>query len=241
MRRKILAVFVLLLMTCATKGVHAESSYGDEKVFAIQNRVFHRNHELGVLAGYIADDDFYHVYPAGFNYIFHFNENWSWEVARAQWLFTQEKSLKEDLETNFGVTPEEFEEPKYMLHSHLMWKPFYGKDAVLNKGIINRETYLFLGGGLVHYEWEKTYGEGGEENAPSLSFGIGTKYFLTKNWCINFEIRDMLNFREDDTINNLSFGLGLGFRFNLGSRKSENDDTIEKLNKYLNENDENLN
>ena len=35
------------------------------------------------------------------------------------------------------------------------------------------------------------------------------------------EVRDLMNFREDETQNNLYFGLTLGYRFNLAPRKVE--------------------
>jgi hypothetical protein len=38
---------------------------------------------------------------------------------------------------------------------------------------------------------------------------------------------------ENDTENNLFFGIGLGFRFDLSPRKSEDDPTLEKLRRIL--------
>ena len=78
-----------------------------------------------------------------------------------------DKDLKSDLEEVFGVTPSEFAEPTFMIHSHLLFKPFYGKNAVMNKGVINHETYFFIGGGFVNYEWQ--YPEGSPLNADSPS------------------------------------------------------------------------
>jgi hypothetical protein len=69
-----------------------------------------------------------------------------------------------------------------MIHSHLLYKPFYGKNAVLNKFVINHETYLFAGGGIVNYDWN--YPEGSTRNngstgemVPSASFGVGANTF----------------------------------------------------------------
>ena len=204
----------------------------EEKVAAIQNRVFHKYHELGLSAGYIADDDFFHIYPVGASYTFNYNEHFSWEVFRYQYMFTQEKDLKAEL-LDIGVQPSRYPEQKYAIHSHLIFKPLYGKDAVLNRSVVNHETYIFIGGGVVRYEWIQSYGENETEDAPSLSLGVGMKFFLNQKFCLNVEIRDLVNFREDDTENNVYFGLGLGFRFDLLPRERKADPTVEKLKEIL--------
>ena len=207
----------------------------EEKVYAVQNRVFHRNHEIDVACGYIADDDFFHVYPLGIGYTFHFNDHLSWEVGRVQYMFNVDKDLKETLQQQFNVQPERFAEQTYMYHTHAVYKPLYGKHAYRNRGVINNEIYFFAGPGIVHYEWDYSTGESRTEDALSLSFGVGLKYFMSKKICLNFEIRDLWNFRENDTENNIYFGLGVGYRFNLAPRKVEEDATVKKLNRILNE------
>jgi outer membrane beta-barrel protein len=209
-------------------------SVDEEKVTAIQNRIFFRHHELGISGGYIADDDFFHVYPLSGSYTFNYNELLSLEVFRIQYMFTQEKDLREEL-LALGVEPSRYPEQKYALHSHLIIKPLYGKAAFFNRGIVNHETYFFVGGGATRYEWIRSYGENETEDAPSLSFGGGMKFFLNEKFCLNFEVRDVMNFREDATKNNVFFGVGLGFRFDLLPRKTEEDPTLQKLKKILDE------
>ncbi|MEW5803041.1 MAG: hypothetical protein AB1847_13150, partial [bacterium] len=126
--------------------------------------------------------------------------------------------------------PSEFKKTKYMSHSHLVLKPFYGKDAVWNRSILNHEGYFFLGGGLVSYECQP---DGNTENVLSASFGIGTRYFIHEHLCVNLEVRDLLNFKDEGMENILGFGLGLGFRFNLSARKTAGGETIESLQHYL--------
>ncbi len=225
-------VLMVLVLAVVQSGWCSDQS-DEQKVFAVQNRVFHRNHEIDFSVGYIADDDFFHVYPLAIGYTFHFSDHIAWEVARAQYMFNTEKELKDTLEKDFYVQPERFPEPKYMLHSHLVYSPLYGKHAFMNRGIINNEIYFFAGPGIVHYEWDHSNGETESEDALSLSLGVGLKYFLSKKICLNVEIRDLMNFREDDTENNIYFGMGVGYRFNLAPRKVEEDPTMKKLDKIL--------
>jgi outer membrane beta-barrel protein len=223
-----------LVLLCS-QSAWCDTQGSEEKVYAVQNRIYHRNHEIDLYAGYIADDDFSHVYPLGIGYTFHFNDHIAWEVGRAQYMYNVDKDLKNDLEQQFNVQPERFAEQKYMLHSHLVYSPLYGKHAFMNRSVINNEIYFFAGPGIVHYEWEYSTGESKTEDALSLSLGVGLKYFLSKKICLNFEIRDLYNMRENDSENNIYFGLGVGYRFNLAPRKVEEDPTVKKLNKILNE------
>lgn len=230
-----LAGLVAAVILLSVNSGWCDSQTDEEKVFAVQNRVFQRKHQLDLSVGYIADDDFFHVYPASLGYTYHFGENFSWEVARLGYNYNQDKDLKGTLETEFGVQPERFAEQMYMYHTHLVFKPLYGKHAVLNRGIVNDEIYLFGGAGMVHYEWNYSDGRIETEDAVSISLGSGMRFFLSQNLCLNIEIRDLVNLRENDTENNIYFGAGIGFRFNLAPRKVEEDPTVKKLKKILEE------
>lgn len=239
MKRKITILMMMIVMLGSPMPGLCQEEDPRDPVFAIQNRIFHKSHELGIPLGYIPDDDFYQVFPVGVSYTYNFNENWSWEVARGLYFLNQEKDLKNNLEAEFGVTPSEFSEPKYMIHSSIVMKPFYGKEALWNKGIINKESYFLLGGGIVNYERQYSYGDPSTENALSVNLGYGSRYFISDSLCLNLEIRDMITFKDDKTENNIFVGVTFGFRFNLSPRKAERDQTIDKMKTYLQKNDEN--
>ncbi len=234
MKCKCLMVILFLLLGWAPAGLAAEAA-GEEDVSAIQNRIFDRYHEIGVPVGFIPDDDFYYDFPVGVSYTYNFNENWAWEVARGQWVINAEKDLKDDLESDFGITPSEFDKIKFTVHSNLILKPSYGKDALWNKYIINHETYLLAGGGIVYYERETSTGEESSETAPSLSLGVGRKYFLNDKFCLNLEVRDLVNFKDEGVENNVYLGVGLGFRFDLGPRRPMRETSVDRFKGYIEE------
>lgn len=238
MKKIFLVLLILAIAICTPLNGICASSEGDNQVSAIQNRVFHKSHELGFSFGYLPDDDFYEVFPIGIGYTYNFNENLAWEVAKGIYFLNQEKDLKGKLEEDFGVTPSEFYEPKYMIHSSFIIKPFYGKEAIWNQRIINHESYFLLGGGFVNYERQYSYGDPTTENALSINFGFGTRYFISKNLCFNLEIRDVMAFKEEKTENNVYLGVTVGYRFNLSPRKMERDKTVDKLKTYLKRNSE---
>lgn len=232
-KRAIIVGFLLVLMS--VQAVWGAESDSEEKVYAVQNRIFHRNHEIDLNLGYVTDDAFYKIYPFSLGYTFNFSENWGWEVGRFQYLVTEDRKLQNDLKDDFNAQTEFFIKPKYMVHSHLIWRPLYGKSAVLNRMVVNHETYFLVGLGMTQYETTYSTGEKETEDAVSISFGAGFKYFLNQKFCLNVEVRNIYNQREDENENNVYFGLGLGWRFNLAPRKIEEDPTIKKLDEILGE------
>lgn len=232
MRKQVVYVCVLLAgILVSAPGYGAERE--EASVFAVQDRVFHKNHELALSLGYIADDDFYNVYPLGVGYTFNFTDHLSWEVARFQYMFSREKDLKGDLEDEFGVTPSQFTKPMYAIHSSVVLRPFYGKSAVYNRRILNHETFFLLGAGMIHYDRKRSFGGTGTENAVSICLGAGKTYFLNKHLSLSLDIRDYVNLKDDRTENTIFLGLSLGFRFNLLPRKTEADRTLDTLNDYI--------
>lgn len=116
-----------------------------DRIFVIQEKIFHRHHEAGIFIPYIPDDDFVDSYGVGANYTYHFNDAFSWEVFRASWLMNQDKSIRGDIQNSLNISPTFYDEPNYMLFSQLWFRPLYGKSTVRNKSIIFHETGIFLG------------------------------------------------------------------------------------------------
>ncbi len=226
-------ILIVLFIIVLPLNVIAKDAAGEEKVFAIQERIFQRDHELTLSLGYIPDDDFYNVFPVGVGYTYHFNDFIAWEVVKGMYLYNREKDLKKDLEDDFGVAPSEFLEPKYMIHSNLVIKPFYGKESIWNRTVLNHESYFLMGAGIVNYDKNFSYGSTAGETDPSICMGYGIKYFMTKSVCVNLEIRDFINLRDDGTENNIYMGIGITYRYNLSARKTDQDETIDKLKGYL--------
>ena len=238
MHRKLFLAFTLIAVAISAGAPNGwcEDQTAEEEVFAVQNRVFHKSHEIALSLGYIADDEFFMVYPISVGYTYHLNNKWSWEVGRLQYFYNKDRGLKGTLEDPpFNAQPEFFIEPKYMLNSHLVFRPLYGKSAVMNKRVVNHETYLFAGPGITGYEKNYSTGDSDTEDVFNLSFGAGFKYFLNERWCLNVEARDIISFRDNDNENNVYFGIGVGYRFNMAPRKVQEDPTLKKLDKILSE------
>jgi outer membrane beta-barrel protein len=233
MRRNYVTVLLISLLLCSTQQGFCEDREDGEQVAAIQERIFHRHHEISLGFGYIPDEDFYYIFPIGLGYTYNFNERIAWEVARAYYMITAEKDLKSDLENDFGATPTDFRELQWGIHSSAILKFLYGKSVWGKKTVINHEMYGIIGGGAVVYDKNFSNGKTDTKYAPSLNLGIGGKIFLTENFCLNLEIKDWVNFYDDDTESNFWVAISLGFRFNLSPRRNDNRSTTDKLKKYL--------
>ncbi len=227
-------LFVILILLAWTSVGLCKEANDKALVYATQNRVFHKPHEVGFFAGYVADNDIYNPFPIGISYTFNKGYNFAWEVVRGEFMVNREKDLKGILENVYFLTPSEFTEPKYSIYSNFIWKPMYGKEAFRNKRILNHESYFLIGGGIAAEERLRPYEAAVTENSQVVSVGFGTKYFIGKNLCLNLEIRDLIKIKEDRTENNIYFGITLGWRFNLRARMAEEDQTIKKIKEYLN-------
>jgi outer membrane beta-barrel protein len=234
-----LIVFVSLCLNFASfSGLNAtiqNDPQQNDRIYVIQEKIFHRYHETGLLLSYIPDDDFYDSYGIGANYVFHFNDVFSWEVFRAEWMMNQEKSLKDDMEQSLEITPTYYDELSYMVHSQLWFRPFYGKSAVLNKKILFHETGLFAGMGMIGYDRKKSFGNDANDSALSFSFGVGTTFFLNSLTGISFQIQHMMHFKDNQTENRIGLIMGYSFRFNLSPRKKvQSNLSIDRFNRYIN-------
>jgi outer membrane beta-barrel protein len=232
MKPLLLIIFTSFFIMNTSNNCFAREADNQESVFAIQNRIFFYHHELSLDIGYIPDDEFHYSYPLGLNYTYNFNDNWAWDL-RGSYVYNSERDLRQDLLNNYGAIATDFDKLEYIAHSHLLFKPIYGKDSYLNKSVFNHEAYVFIGGGMVSYIREYHDKKSDPETASSLSMGAGIKFFLNEHYCLNFEFRDMINFREKENENHAWFGFSLGYRFNLTPREKKVDPSVNAFGRYI--------
>jgi len=206
----------------------------DDHVYVVQEKIFHRYHEAGVFMPYIPDDDFFDSFGIGANYIYHFNDNLSWEIFRGAWMINKDKPIREDIKKSLNIAPTFYDEPIYMVYSQLWFRPLYGKSAVCNKGIIFHETGLSAGVGLLGFDRIHSFAGDANDTALSLSFGICTTFFLNSYSSVSLQIRDLINFKDNQSENRISMEMGYSFRFNMSPRKKlENNPELDTFNRFF--------
>lgn len=108
---------------------------------AVQNRQFSMAHEFGASFGTVPTDPFDKGITVGGSYAWHFNPMWAWEVVNFNWVFHVDTGLKKELEANFAVNPSSIPVLDCLGDSGIIFKPFYGKVALLNRLVTHLESF----------------------------------------------------------------------------------------------------
>jgi outer membrane beta-barrel protein len=234
--KSIVLTIVLLIYSAAPQVLFASERdrNNEDRVYVVQEKIFHRYHEAGIFVSYIPDDDFFDSYGIGANYVYHFNDIFSWEVFRGAWIINKDKSIRNDIKKSLNIAPKFYDEPSYMVYSQLWFRPLYGKSAVCNKKIIFHETGFFAGTGLLGFDRIKSFASNANDTALTLSFGMCTTFFLNSISSFSLQIRDLMHFKENQTENRISLELGYSFRFNMSPRKRvKNKQDLDTFNRYI--------
>jgi outer membrane beta-barrel protein len=118
---------------------------------AIQDRPYRLLHELDLWFGVLPLDAFYVGVYGQVSYAYHFSERFAWQVGRGAYGLAARTNLRGELERTFGVQPTANDEVQFFVGSDLMWKPLYGKLAVLNRAVIHGEVHFLLGASLFRF------------------------------------------------------------------------------------------
>jgi outer membrane beta-barrel protein len=175
-----------LLLTMGTLGVASPAAAADEfdeggTLYAIQKRKHVMGHEFTLAMGTIPMDAFYKGLTGTFQYTYHFNESWAWEIVSFTYSQDIYTSLKDDLEANWKVKPVNINEMTYFADSNLVWKPLYGKLVYHNRGLLFGEFFWVIGPAVAKY------------NSPGAYFGgnagFGIRFYLSEHFSTRLDLR----------------------------------------------------
>lgn len=170
---------------------------------AIQERKYQLRHELALSGGVLPGDAFYKGIVGTVGYTAHFNDHFAWQVGRGTYSYNVATGLREQLERDFAVLPTAFDELQWMIGSDLIFKPLYGKFAVLNRNVVHLEAYLLAGASAVSL----TSGI-----RPAANFGAGARLYLTNHLSMKLEIADHLIVSDRIlSVPQVQFGMGFNF------------------------------
>ena len=194
-----------LLLLCSTGRVHAMEDESGLKYVAVQNRLYSPTHEFTTWVGTLPLDAFVKGLTFTAAYTVHFSDLWAWEIGQFTYSLGMDTGLKDELANlpqPVGPTP--FETTQYYVTSSLLFKPVYGKLAVLNRSIIHGELYLQAGAG---YGWLTITGR------PVVTAGAGLRLYAGNYLSFRFDLRDYLFFNLEDFHNELWIALGISLSF----------------------------
>jgi len=175
------------------------------RALAVQNRQHTGTHEFTAFVGTLPIDAFTKGLTFTGAYTIHFSNMWAWEVGQFTYSYGINTDLYDDLASlPQPVEPTPFEVIKFYVTTGLVWKPIYGKLAVLNKKQVFGELYLGVYGG---------YAKMTITDRPIAGFGGGFRVYLGSVASIRLDIRDYMAFNAEDIKNELWIALGLGLSF----------------------------
>jgi outer membrane beta-barrel protein len=168
----VLRIFLGLSLLCSTTAfAQLEELENPGTVSAIQERAYRMQHELDLSVGVLPIDAFYKGLYAQVAYVVHFTDSFAWQVGRGAYSYSARTGLREQLERDFGVLPTAFDEVQFFVGSDILWKPFYGKVAVMNRWVLHGELFLELGATVFKFT-----------NAfrPGINVGGGGRIFMNR-------------------------------------------------------------
>jgi outer membrane beta-barrel protein len=120
---------------------------------------------------------------------YHFSNMWAWEIAQGGYVIANlDTGLKDQLLNNFGVQPTQLSRDVFLVSSNLLFTPFYGKLAGLNRGISHVDLSFPIGPALARYEDPDAWQYGAD-------VGILLRWYLGPQISLRFDARDYLVFQ----------------------------------------------
>ncbi|MBK7860956.1 MAG: outer membrane beta-barrel domain-containing protein [Archangiaceae bacterium] len=180
---------VLTLALLATAAASAQTSELENPgaVAAIQDRAYRMSTEFDIAVGVLPLDAFTKQIYGQVAFVYHFTDLFAWQVGRGAYGYNWSTGLKGELEKTYGVLPTTIDVVQFFVGSDLMFTPFYGKTAILNKAVIYAEAYLLLGATVFKYT-----------NAfrPAVNVGGGVRVFQNKYVSYRLEVTDNVVLKE---------------------------------------------
>jgi outer membrane beta-barrel protein len=172
LRTLVRGVLLTLALSGASAFAQTQELENPGVTAAVQDRPYRLLHELDLWFGVLPLDAFYTGIYAQISYVYHFTDRFAWQVGRGAYGFAARSNLRGELERTFGVQPTANDEVQFFVGSDVMWKPLYGKLAVLNRAVIHGEIHLLAGATLFRFS--------NSGFRPGLNIGGGGRIFVNK-------------------------------------------------------------
>lgn len=176
-------VVAVVLLVPGVSMAQLEELENPGSVAAIQNRAYRMQHELALSVGVLPADAFNKGLFAQVSYTAHFTDSFAWMVGRGAYNLVIPTGLREQLQRDFNALPTnpDFDAVQFFVGSDLMWSPFYGKLAVLNKSVLHGEAFFLLGATL--FKFTQVF-------RPGINWGGGVRLFASQWVSFRLDVTD---------------------------------------------------
>jgi len=212
--RSVAALSVMALLSAA-RVARADNDVDTREVqtYVVQERLFRLGLELNAGVGLLPLNAFSKGVLAEGSVTYHFSNVWAWEIAQGGYVLANlDTGLKDQLLNNFGVQPTQLSRDVFLVSSNLVFTPFYGKLAGLNRGISHVEVFFPIGPALGRYEDPAAWQKG-------MDVGLALRWFLGTQVSLRLDTRDYLlfeSFSGFSLTNELLVSLGISVAFGGG-------------------------
>lgn len=179
----------------------------DPHAQVVQERRYQQTHEIGAWVGLLPLDAFEKSITFSGAYTWHPSSLFGWEVAHFRYAVGMDTRLKSELEA-LSVGPTPFETVRLYATSNLVFKPIYGKLAVLNRKVLWTEAFFTAGAGV---------GRLTVTTRPVVELGVGVRVYGSQRVSMRLDARDALFLAGSAGQNELWLAVGLGI--DLGKKQ----------------------
>lgn len=218
-KRPLLFALALALVASNVSPAWALGKAGSDQVgelYSIEPRNVMGRHELMISIGSLPKDAFETGLTIQGSYAYHFNQLFAWEVVGGTYSFNVATDLSTELRNRFELSPEREGILEAILHTNFVFKPLYGKIALLNRTMGEAEVFFVAGPALGFFD---------DQSRPfGFNVGVGLRFFLGRYFSLRLDLRDyafLPDFAEVDNHFFVSFGLSLTFGFAADDAEEE--------------------
>ena len=188
----------------------------EDEAEIIQNKKYDLASEITFSVGTFPADAFYKGFTGTVGYTLHLSDSLAWEIGSFTYSLNTDANLKNEVKRialSTGQDPPEFPEITWMAATHLVLKPFYGKQALFNTNVVHVEIFLQGGGAFVmRDETDRKVGFG-------LDVGFGLRLWFTEVVSMRLDVGELVYIvpaKADQSTNvEQALHLHLGISFNI--------------------------
>ena len=185
------------------------------ETYAIQNRPYILNKEIGIYYSYMPLDHFNHFHSFGLNYLTYYNDYIAWEVFNGGISTNQSTGLADRLLHDYNAIPDTFDVLRYYYSTSIVYTPIYMKHLYQNTSIKFGDISFVAGAGLARFERNG--------NSNMFEAGIISRFVGGPGFNFKFDVRYKV-FTKSDLRPNLSLGLVLTYNFSNEAAKGAGPD-----------------
>lgn len=174
------------------------------ETYAIQNRPYILNKEIGFYYAYLPLDHFNNFHAFGINYLNYYNDYLAWEVFNVAGATNQSTGLADRLLNDYNAIPDTFDFLKYYYSTSIVYTPIYMKHLYQNDKIRFGDISFVAGAGLARFDRNG--------NSNMIEAGIISRFVGGPGFNFKFDVRYKI-FTAGDLRPNLSLGLVFSYNF----------------------------